>query len=109
MGEPYEQQTLEALKSAGFNKVRMCLLPKPLGQRKPFAMPFEHAGPALRRGRPAVTKSKETFDLTRLNPAYFRHVEKRIQELLAIGGGGGCDPVSSVRRVGVQGDAAGGG
>ena len=57
LGEPYEQQTLEALKSLGFNKVRMCLLPKPLGQRKPFAMPFEHAGAVLPQRHHSVSGS----------------------------------------------------
>jgi hypothetical protein len=88
LGEPFEQQTLDALKTAGFNKVRMCVLPKPLGQRKPFAMPFEHAGPVLAAGAETLaddSKSKEMFDLTRLNPAYFRHVEERIKDLGAMG------------------------
>jgi len=88
LGEPYEQQTLDELKRVGFNKVRMCLLPKPLGKRKVFAMPFEHAGPVLPAGAEDLadnSKSKETFDLTRLNPVYFRHVEKRIEDLGALG------------------------
>ena len=88
LGEPFERQTLDALKTAGFNKVRMCLLPKPLGQRKPFAMPFEHAGPVLPAGAEDLadnSTSKETFDLSRLNPAYFRHVEERIKDLGAMG------------------------
>src|ERR1035437_7119652 len=44
IGESLERLTLEALKEAGFNKMRMCLLPKPLGERKPVAMPFERIG-----------------------------------------------------------------
>jgi len=85
-GDPYEEQTLDELKRVGFNKVRMCLLPKPLGQRKPFAMPFEHSGAVAGAEDLADdSKSKETFDLARLNPAYFRHIEKRIQDLGAIG------------------------
>jgi hypothetical protein len=87
-GEPYEQQTLDELKAAGFNKVRICVLPKPLGQRKPLLMPFEHTGTMLPAGAEDLgdaSKSKETFDLARLNPAYFQHVEKRIQDLGAAG------------------------
>ena len=42
--EPFASQTLADLKSSGFNKVRICLPPKPLGTRKPVAMPFEHLG-----------------------------------------------------------------
>jgi hypothetical protein len=86
--DPFGQQTLESLKAAGFNKVRMCVLPKPLGQRKPVSMPFEHAGAALPVGAENLaddSKSKETFDLTRLNPEYFRHIEMRIRQLMDIG------------------------
>ena len=86
--EPFAQQTLDNLKSAGFNKVRMCVLPKPLGQRKPVAMPFEHKGEVLPAGAENLaddSKSKESFDLTRLNPAYFRGVEQRILQLQQAG------------------------
>jgi len=88
IGDPFARQTLESLKDAGFNKVRMCLLPKPLGQRKPVAMPFEHVGEVLAAGAEELEDggaSKERFDLMRLNPAYFRHVEQRIQDLMAAG------------------------
>jgi hypothetical protein len=86
--EPFASQTLDGLKTAGFNKVRMCLLPKPLGTRKPVAMPFEHQGSALAENAENLaddSKSKEAFDLARLNPAYFQHVEQKIIELQAIG------------------------
>ncbi|HUV96883.1 MAG TPA: DUF5060 domain-containing protein, partial [Acidobacteriaceae bacterium] len=86
IGAPLDQETLTNLKAAGFNKVRMCLLPKPLGQRKPVAMPFERLNTELTAGAEDLAdggKSKEHFDLTRLNPAYFQHVERCIQDLLA--------------------------
>ena len=67
MGPPWEEQTLETLRTAGFNKVRLCLLPKPLGYEL-FALPF-------------VQQPGGGNDLTRLNPAYFQHVEKRIRDL----------------------------
>jgi len=88
IGDPLERPTLESLKAAGFNKVRMCLLPKPLGQKKPVAMPFEQIGAALATGAENLEDggaSKEHFDLTRLNPAYFRHVEQRIRDLMVAG------------------------
>lgn len=72
MGEPYEQQTLDTLKTTGFNKVRLCLLPKPLSHRELFALPF-------------VRDAAGENDLTQLNPAYFQHVEKRIQDLMHLG------------------------
>ena len=74
--EPYQSETLRNLKRAGFNKVRMCLLPKPLGKLQPVTMPFEQkAG--------ASADARGSFDLTRLNPVYFQHAERCIQDLLA--------------------------
>lgn len=86
--EPFASQTLADLKASGFNKVRICLPPKPLGTRKPVHMPFEHLGKPLAPGAEDLAddgKSKETFDLTRLNPAYFQLAEQRIQQLLDAG------------------------
>jgi len=71
MGPPYEEETIETLRTTGFNKVRLCLLPKPLGHEI-FALPF-------------AQKPGGDNDLTRLNPAYFQHVEKRIADLGKIG------------------------
>ena len=88
MPEPFASQTLADLKTAGFNKVRICLPPKGLGARKPVAMPFEHMGAELPPGAENLgddSKSKETFDLARLKPAYFRHFEGKVQELQAAG------------------------
>jgi hypothetical protein len=88
IGEPYAGQTLKNLKAAGFNKVRMCLLPKPLGKMQPVAMPFERIGAAEPPGAEDLQDggaSKEKFDFSRLNPAYFQHVEERILELQVAG------------------------
>jgi Domain of unknown function (DUF5060)/Protein of unknown function (DUF4038)/Domain of unknown function (DUF5605) len=81
IGAPLAALTLKNLKGAGFNKVRMCLLPKPLGKLNPVAMPFE--GKGSDQGQAGDGASLEPFDLARFNPAYFRHVEQRIEELLA--------------------------
>src|SRR5580658_4654986 len=86
IGAPYGDETLKNLKEAGFNKVRMCLLPKPLGTLQPMAMPFELIGAALPPGAENLSDgatSKEKFDLARLNPDYFRGVEQRIADLRA--------------------------
>ena len=86
IGDPWDAMTLAELKRVGFNKVRLCLLPKPLGQRKPVAMPFEPHGPdsaATAASLDNGSAGEGRFDLTRLNPEYFRHVEKRVQDLLA--------------------------
>lgn len=85
IGEPFDRETLEDLKSAGFNKVRICLLPKSLAHRQPMAMPFERIGsaPAAADEAKAETLSiNQRFDLARLNPAYFQHFEQRVQDLL---------------------------
>ena len=85
---PYGDDTLTNLKSAGFNKVRICLLPKGLGKLQPFAMPFETAGQPLAPGAENLddsSKSKQAFDLSRFNPAYFQHFEARILDLQAAG------------------------
>lgn len=85
VGAPYGDETLKNLKKAGFNKVRMCLLPKPLGKLQPEAMPFERKGPAPAETLEDGGTSREQFDLTRLNPAYFQRVEERIKGLMAAG------------------------
>jgi Domain of unknown function (DUF5060)/Protein of unknown function (DUF4038)/Domain of unknown function (DUF5605) len=85
VGSPLDQLTLENLKKAGFNKVRMCVLPKPLGKLQPVVMPFERIGPAVAENLADDGSSREQFDLARLNPAYFQHLEQRIQDLLAAG------------------------
>lgn len=85
VGAPLDELTLKNLKQAGFNKVRMCLLPKPLGKLQPVAMPFERIGAAASEELAGGGNSHEQFDLARFNPAYFQHVEQRIQDLLAAG------------------------
>ncbi len=88
IGAPYGDETLKNLKEAGFNKVRICLLPKGLGNLQPVAMPFERIGEALAPGAENLaddSSSKEKFDLARLNPAYFQHFESCILDLMGAG------------------------
>jgi hypothetical protein len=88
IGEPLDRTTLEALKSVGFNKVRICLLPKSLARRQPVAMPFERKGPAPAPADQVAAESvsiHDRFDLSRPNPAYFQHFERRIQDLMEAG------------------------
>ena len=68
-----QQQTLDALRTAPFNKIRMCVFPKSYqyNHNEPPFYPFE---------RDAAGKS----DFTRPNPAFFAHVEKRIADLRAM-------------------------
>jgi len=69
-----QRQTLETLAAAPFNKIRMCVFPKSYeyNHNEPSLYPFER------------TASGEN-DFTRLNPAYFRHIEDRIGDLRKLG------------------------
>ncbi len=73
-GNELEEQTLDTLAEAPFNKMRMCVFPKhyDFNHNEPEMLPF--AG-SLETG----------IDFERLNPACFRHLEKRILELQKLG------------------------
>ncbi len=72
--EQMQEQTLKTLATAPFNKMRMCVFPK--------HYEFNHNEPTL---YPFVRDSTGKHDFTRLNPAYFAHLEKRIGDLQALG------------------------
>jgi hypothetical protein len=65
-----QEKTLETLKTAPFNKMRMCVFPKHYD--------YNHNEPELYayEGSP-----EQGFDYTRFNPEFFRHLEKRIFDL----------------------------
>jgi hypothetical protein len=69
-----EAQTLETLRTAPFNKIRMCVFPKwyTYTRTEPPLYPFEGTAP-------------NHWDFTRPNPAYFQHLEQRIRQLGALG------------------------
>jgi hypothetical protein len=73
-GDELEEQTLATLKSAPFNKMRMCVFPKHYlyNENEPPAYPFEGS----------VGEGWETM---RFNPAYFRRLERRVGDLQALG------------------------
>lgn len=73
-GDALEQQTLNTLKSSPFNKIRMCVFPKHyhFNNNEPELHAFE--------GSPSVG-----FDFTRFNPAFFRHLETRVGQLMDLG------------------------
>jgi hypothetical protein len=73
-GDKLEEQTLATLRNAPFNKMRMCVFPKDYAYNKnePKYYPFE--GEPLKK-----------WDYTRFNPAFFRHFEKRIEDLQKLG------------------------
>ena len=69
-----EEQTLATLKSAPFNKLRMCVFPKRYSrnQNEPPYYPYEGTPP-------------NRWDFDRFNPQFFRHLEKRIGQLGDLG------------------------
>jgi len=65
-----QQQTLETLKEAPFNKLRMCVFPKDYNYNKnePPYYPFP--------------REDGENDLSRFNPVFFEHFEERIADLM---------------------------
>jgi hypothetical protein len=72
--EELQQQTLQSLRAAPFNKIRMCVFPKhyEYNHNEPPRYPFER-------------NTAGEHDFTRPNPAYFAHIERRIADLRALG------------------------
>jgi len=83
MKEGVQQITLNSLKNSGFNKVRMCVFPKDynLVKEEPELYPFEIK--EIKKD----TRGNEikVWDFERFNPAFFKHLEKRIDDLKSIG------------------------
>ncbi|MCH6470068.1 DUF5605 domain-containing protein [Sinomonas terrae] len=73
-GKALEEATLETLKAAPFNKMRMCVFPKSylFNENEPELYPYEGS-------------LEEGFDHFRPNPAYWKHLETRIDQLDALG------------------------
>ncbi len=69
-----EAQTLASLRESPFNKVRMCVFPKAYlyndNEPSTFVFPRQDDG---------------TWDTTRFEPAYFAHLERRLDDLAALG------------------------
>ncbi|MBL7201726.1 MAG: DUF5605 domain-containing protein [Anaerolineae bacterium] len=73
-GDALEEQTLETLRTAPFTKMRMCVFPKDYvyNKNEPQYYPFER-------------DESGGWDLTRFDPAFWRHFEERVGDLLALG------------------------
>ncbi|WP_019534341.1 DUF5605 domain-containing protein [Paenibacillus ginsengihumi] len=72
--EALQRQTLDTLRSAPFNKIRMCLFPKKYS--------FNSVEPDL---FPFSGNREAGFDWSRFNPAYFSRLEERLRELQELG------------------------
>ena len=73
--EDAQEQTLQTLAAAPFNKARMLITQQPTPYQKKFAPPRW----------PYVGKPPHDWDYTRFNPEFFRHYEKRIAQLRDLG------------------------
>jgi hypothetical protein len=73
-GDAREEQTLNTLAAAPFNKLRMCVFPKSYSynQNEPELYAYE--------GKPLTD-----WDFTRFNPAFWQHFEKRVGQLRDLG------------------------
>lgn len=69
-----QEQTLKTLSASPFNKLRMCIFPKRYvyNSNEPDMFPF-------------VKNDNDTFDFTRFNPAFWRHLENRVMQLGQLG------------------------
>ncbi len=72
--EAMEASTLRTLSTAPFNKLRMCVFPQDHGSDKAPPPRFPYAG-----------TPPHSWDFSRFNPEFFRHLEKRVVELGALG------------------------
>jgi hypothetical protein len=87
-GDAVEEETLATLAEAPFTKIRMCVFPKHYryNENEPDRYPF----PLVKQGSSEWTGSFRgeygwAFDFERFEPDYFRHLEKRINQLAEIG------------------------
>ncbi|MEO7145645.1 MAG: DUF5060 domain-containing protein [Bryobacteraceae bacterium] len=73
-GDALEEQTLLTLRESPFNKIRMCVFPKhyTFNNNEPVYYPFPR------------TAAGEN-DYAHFNPAFFRHLEKRVKDLQDLG------------------------
>ena len=73
-GDKMEAQTLQTLKNAPFNKMRMCVFPKAYTYNKNEPEYYAYAGKPLK-----------DWDFKRFNPAFWHHFEKRVRQLRDMG------------------------
>jgi hypothetical protein len=73
-GDALEERTLATLKQSPFNKIRMCVFPKSYAFNR--NEPPEYA---------FVRSAEGVNDYTRINPLFFRRLEKRVGQLQQLG------------------------
>ena len=83
MKETTQEATLKSFGEADFNKVRMCVFPKnySLVKDEPALYPFE-----IRKTiKDKEGNERKEWDFDRFDPAFFQHLEKRIDQLNRLG------------------------
>ena len=73
-GDKMEEQTLQTLKNAPFNKMRMCVFPKAYAYNNNEPEYYAYEGKPLK-----------DWDFKRFNPAFWHHFEKRVRQLRDMG------------------------
>ena len=83
MGNELQETTLNSLKNSGFNKVRMCVFPKnyDLVKEEPEIYPYL----IKEIKKDANGNEMKIWDFDHFNPAFFQHLEKRIDDLNQLG------------------------
>jgi hypothetical protein len=73
-GDALEEQTLQTLAAAPFNKLRMCVFPKDYiyNANEPVYHPY-------------AVGEDGAYDFSRFNPAFWRHFEQRVAQLRDLG------------------------
>lgn len=83
MANDVQETTLKSLKNAGFNKIRMGVFPKnyDLVKEEPEIYPY----PIKEIKKNADGSEVKIWDFTQFNPAFFQHLEKRLDNLRDLG------------------------
>jgi hypothetical protein len=83
MSRPVQEMTLQSLRGAAFNKIRMCVFPKDydLVKEEPEIYPFVYNG-TEKRSNGAESKK---WDLSTFNPAFFKVLESQLDKLGQLG------------------------
>jgi hypothetical protein len=90
-GDALEEETLETLKHAPFNKIRFCVFPKRyrFNNNEPPNYPFPGEIKGVQKARHGLTPPTEPppdyWDFSRFNPLYFQHLEQRVADLQRLG------------------------
>ena len=89
-GDALEEETLASLAAAPFTKIRMCVFPKHYryNENEPERYPFRLVTPGRSEWDGSFGGSDKygwAFDFTQFEPEYFRHLERRINQLAEIG------------------------